>query len=67
MGPVQTGGDMQDHVDRKSPMPHERRAHLRRLKKESGYKEDKIIRVTASWVGVSEKTVGNKRYRVVLE
>lgn len=61
------GVRLQDQVDRKSPMPHERRAHLRRLRKESGYKEDKIIRVKASWVGVSEKTVGNKRYRVVLE
>ena len=61
------GVRLQDQVDRKSPMPHERRAHLRRLRKESGYKEDKIIRVKASWIGVSEKTVGNKRYRVVLE
>jgi hypothetical protein len=61
------GVKLQDQIDKKSPMPHERRAHLRRLKKESGYKEDKIIRVKASWIGVSEKTVGNKRYRVVLE
>jgi hypothetical protein len=58
---------LQDQIDKKSPIPHERRAHLRRLRKESGYKEDKIIRVKASWIGVSEKTVGNKRYRVVLE
>ncbi len=61
------GARLQNQVDRKSPMPHERRAHLRRLKKESGYNEDKIVRVKASWVGESEKTVGNKRYRVVLE
>lgn len=61
------GVRLQDQLDRKSPTPHERRAHLRRLKKESGYKEDKIIRVKASWIGVCEKTVGNKRYRVVLE
>ncbi len=61
------GVRLQDEIDRKSPAPHERRAHLRRLRKESGYKEDKIIRVKASWIGVSEKTVGNKRYRVILE
>jgi len=55
--------------DRKrgSPVPHERRAHLRRLKKESGYKEDKVITVKASWIGDSEKIIGNKRYKVILD
>jgi len=55
--------------DRKrgSPIPHERRAHLRRLTKESGYKEDKIVKVKATWIGDSEKIIGNKRYKVILD
>lgn len=53
--------------DRKSPVPHERRAHFRQLRKESGYKEDKIIMIKATWIGVSEKTIGNKHYRVILD
>jgi len=52
---------------RGSPIPHERRAHLRRLKKESGYKEDKIVSVKASWIGDNEKTIKNKRYKVILD
>ncbi len=53
--------------DRKSPVPHERRAHYRLLRKESGYKEDKIVLVKATWIGVSEKNIGNKHYRVILD
>jgi len=55
--------------DRKrgSPIPHERRAHLRQLKKGNKYKEDKIVRVKASWIGDSEKTIGNKHYKVILD
>lgn len=52
---------------RNSPAPHERRRHLRKLRKESGYKEDKIISVKATWIGTSEKKVGNKKYRVRLD
>lgn len=53
--------------ERNSPAPHERRKHLRRLRKESGFKEDRIVPVKASWIGASEKVVGNKRYRVRLD
>jgi hypothetical protein len=52
---------------RNSPVPHERRKHLRRLRKESGYKEDKVIPVKACWIGASEKTVKGRRYRVRLD
>jgi hypothetical protein len=52
---------------RNSPVPHERRKHLRRLSKESGYKEDKVVPVKACWIGASEKTVKGRRYRVRLD
>lgn len=51
---------------RNSPIPHERRRHLRQLRKESGYKEDRVVVVTATWIGESEKIFKNKRYRVIL-
>jgi hypothetical protein len=52
---------------RNSPVPHERRKHLRRLRKESGYKEDKVVPVKACWIGASEKEVKGRRYRVRLD
>jgi hypothetical protein len=52
---------------RNSPVPHERRKHLRRLSKESGYKEDKVVPVKACWIGTSEKEVKGRRYRVRLD
>ena len=52
---------------RNSPVPHERRKHLRRLRKESGYKEDKVVPVKAYWIGTSEKEVKGRRYRVRLD
>lgn len=51
----------------KSPAPHERRRHKRRLRKSSGYKEDRDIIIEATWVGVSEVAVGNKVYKVRLD
>lgn len=56
-----------DMEKRKSPIPHERRRHLRRLSVESGYKENRTIVIPATWIGPSEAIVGNKRYRVVLD
>ena len=54
--------------ERKSPVPHERRRHLRRLSTEGGYfKQDRVVPVKASWVGPSEARVGNKIYRVRLD
>ena len=52
---------------RNSPVPPERRKHLRRLRKESGYKEDKVIPIKACWIGTSEKMVKGRRYRVRLD
>ncbi len=52
---------------RNSPVPHERRRHLRRLRKESGYKEDKVVPVKASWIGTSEKVVKGRKYKVRLD
>lgn len=53
---------------RSSPVPHDRRAHERlltspRFKAARG----KTIVVRSSWVGPSEATIGNKRYKVLLE
>jgi len=47
-------------------VPHERRAHLRRLLVDSGFKENKIVPVKSSWIGQSEKQIGNKLYKVIL-
>ena len=53
---------------RKSPIPHERRRHLRRLSTAGGhFKEDRIVVIPAVWIGESEKVVGNKRYKVRLD
>jgi len=52
---------------RKSPIPHERRRHPRKLTTASGYKEDKIIIIPATWIGQSEKIIGGKRYKVRLD
>ncbi len=52
---------------RNSPVPHERRKHLRRLRKESGYKEDKVVPVKACWIGACEKVVKGRRYKVRLD
>lgn len=52
---------------RSSPRPHERRAHYRRLTRESGYKEDRIVPVKASWIGPPEATVKNKKFKVRLD
>lgn len=56
-----------DAYSHKSPAPHERRRHKRRLRKSSGYKEDRDIIIEATWVGVSEVSVGNKVYKVRLD
>lgn len=54
--------------DRKSPIPHERRRHFRKLSTEGGhYKENKIIVIPAMWIGESEKQIGNKIYKVRLD
>lgn len=56
------------HGDRKGPVPHERRRHYRKLNKDGGYfKEDKIVAVKATWIGQSEKHIGNKFYKVRLD
>jgi hypothetical protein len=53
---------------RSSPIVHERRAHPRtfhsdRFKKMQG----KTIMIPAVWIGISEKTIGNKHYKVMLD
>ena len=47
--------------------PHERCAHPRRLRKSSGYREDRVVWVKASWIGPSEAHIGNRIYRVILD
>lgn len=59
--------DQGERGSHRSPIPHFRRRHLRRLKKESGYKENKIIVVNSSWVGPSEKIENGKKYKVRLD
>ena len=56
-----------EHSITSSKTPHFRRRHLRRLTKESGYKEDKIIVVKACWIGNQEKVTDNKTYKVRLD
>lgn len=51
---------------RKSPIPHERRRHPRRLSAEGGhFKETRIAIIPAVWIGESEKVVGNKRFDIL--
>lgn len=53
---------------RKSPTPHERRRHTRRISSAGGhFKQDKEIVIEATWIGPSEAVVGNKRYKVRLD
>jgi len=53
---------------RKSPIPHERRRHPRRISADKGhFKQDKVIIIPATWIGESEKIIGNKRYKVRLD
>lgn len=60
-------GLKQPESQRGSPRPHERRAHYRRLRKESGYKEDRIVPVKACWIGPTQAEKGGKRYKVRLD
>lgn len=53
---------------RNSPVPHERRSHYRTLNSDFfSKKKGQTIVVKATWIGESEKVVGNKRYRVLLD
>jgi hypothetical protein len=54
--------------ERNSPVPHERRRHLRTLRSDFfTHKQGQTIVVEATWVGPSESIVGNKRYKVLLD
>ena len=51
-----------------SPVPHDRRAHPRTLRSEKfKNKKGQTIIIPATWVGVSEVTRGNKRYKILLD
>lgn len=51
-----------------SPKIHERRAHPRTFRSEKFVNmRGKTIMIPARWIGVSEKTVGNKKYKVMLD
>lgn len=53
---------------RKSPIVHERRAHPRTFHSPKFTKmQGKTIMIPAKWIGVSEKTIGNKHYKVMLD
>ena len=60
-------GQHAQHGTHASPSAHFRRRHLRRLTQESGFKEDRMIVVDATWVGPFEKMVKNKIYKVRLD
>jgi hypothetical protein len=48
--------------------PHERRRHMRLLASEKfTHMRGKSIVIPASWIGPSERVIGNKRYRVMLD
>lgn len=55
------------NVDGKRIEPHERRRHIRRLRTESGYKYNRDIIIEATWIGESEKQIGNKKYKIRLD
>jgi len=49
-------------------MPHERRQHFRTLRSDKYvHKKGQTIIIPATWVGPSEVTKGNRRYRVILD
>ena len=53
---------------RKSPKPHERRAHTRTLRsKFFKNKRGTKISIPAKWIGTDEKIIDNKRYKVILD
>ena len=54
--------------ERKSPIVHERRAHPRTFRSDR-FKQmkGKTIMIPAKWIGTSEKIVGNKQYKVMLD
>jgi hypothetical protein len=53
---------------RKSPKIHERRAHPRTFHSNRFiHMKDKTIMIPAIWIGTSEKIVGTKRYKVMLD
>lgn len=57
-----------DTGERKSPIAHERRRHYRHLSTEGGhFKQNKKIVIPATWIGESEKKIGNKIYKVRLD
>lgn len=51
-----------------SPRVHERRAHPRTFHSDKFvHMQGKTIMIPAKWIGVSEKTIGNKHYKVMLD
>lgn len=49
-------------------IPHERRAHYRRLESEFyTHKKGQTIVVASCWIGPKEAVVGNKKYRVIVD
>jgi len=55
-----------DEADkRNSPIPHERRGHWRVIHRST--ENERSIKIRACWVGQSEKVIGNKIYKVVLD
>jgi len=57
-----------DEDTHRSVRVHERRGHQRVLRSDKFTKaRGKKIWINATWVGVSEQTIGRKRYRVILD
>lgn len=59
----------EDAADRRHPAAHWRRRHYRTFRSEHWHESvrGKTITIPACWVGPTEKTVGNKRYRVRID
>lgn len=54
--------------ERKSPIVHERRSHPRTFHSDRFTNmKGKTIMIPAIWIGISEKIVGNKRYKIMLD
>ena len=64
---IRTKTGMSSGITGNKRSPHERRAHCRVLRhKRYGENIGKTIKIKSTWIGESEKVVGNKKYKVIL-
>lgn len=70
MSEGRTQDEAEDEASRKSPVPHKRRGHWRRLADRCKYAKDRGVErvfVRPSYIGEKEFEIGNKKYHVLLD